>query len=168
MVGGSATRWSSGCGGTVAISRLLGGGSQHALSSALRKSRQAHREAARVVLMRRARRWDADTPEAVVGGYLALVHRIPEDFVELVVSTFRSLLHVWCTAGWFSKPATHCKFSCGAESRDGRTHGLRGLIFRLWASRMLPRGRLLVVGRTGAVFCTMERIANVAATVGFA
>lgn len=138
-----------------AIRRTGGDGTQRAILVVVRDPLAERQAAAHAVLIRRARRWGPNNPEAVVGAYLSFARRAVPAPPELVASALRTLLYAWCTGRRFRSGAVHCRLGCGLADGDDQTHYVCCPVFLAWLARALPRVSLPATRPTSSLLRAM-------------
>lgn len=132
-----------------------GDGTQRTFLAAVRAPLATRQETAHRLLRKRALRWDAAAPEAVVGAYLAFARRASPPPQEVVASALRTLLYAWCTGRRFKSGSTQCRLGCGHAQGDDQTHYVVCPVFVGWLARALPRVQLPAEGTTSALIRAM-------------
>lgn len=138
--------------GEAALASASGDGSQKDVLQTIRSSAQARHETATAMLLPAERRWGALTPEAGVGGYFALAHRMPLAPSELVASALCTLLYGWMVhQGLWKNGAKHCRPRCGGDNCDDKAHSLPCSVFVAWLCRLIPIVHIPAQGATIAL-----------------
>lgn len=125
------------------------GDSAGQIDRAIGATEEARRRELDTVLLRRMRRWDADTPEALMGALFSFVKIKPPP--ELVCTILRTALYGWCTSSRFRSGQNGCLLHCGAAESDCQTHYVRCPRWQAWATNLLRVGEIVLHGTTSAL-----------------